>query len=1319
MYAAPTMFNMSPFRRGGKPPPPSEKDAARTAEALAQLASPAARVGGAPHLSSPKTESPSVKALAAINAEVWVRDKAEVWVAGRVEQLCGRAKVKVRTGSGALVDVDVAHGGELPTVNPSLERDMTSLWYLHEPGVLHNLRGRFEEDEPYTSVAHLLIAVNPLKPVATPEMSGVAEAPSTGTLSPHPYVVAEMAYRELLRPSSSRRSQSIVVSGESGAGKTESSKILMRYLSWRAAAASAATALASGAQPSFSLNERILKSNPILESMGNSKTQRNHNSSRFGKYLRLHFAPPTEGGVAVELLGATIDTYLLEQSRLITQQKQERNFHIFYELFGGGSEAELRSWHLHGARPDDFAYLSASGCIKVPLHDDAAGFADFRSALTSMGFSSDTDASLMQCIAGLLHVGNIRIAAAASTKDGDGARVTLEDEGVAAHAAELLGLSKDDLLDALSSRTVTTQRGAESEKFKVPFDKQQAEHTRDCLSKAVYMALFEWVVSFVNGRLHADSSEESVASSDLFIGILDIFGFECFTSNSFEQLLINFANEKLQATFNEHVFSAEQELYKAEGIAWRSVQWPDNSGAISLIAQKERGAPPGLLHLLDEACRLPRSSDVELAKRFHDTHGGSTPHANFPPPDPRRVANEFKVAHYAEEVTYLIEGFLDKNNGSLSADLSALCASSTQDILSDVFRLREAGGAADASRTPSAEVSSKPPPVDVTQSKPLSPLRQSSPKLNHNVESAGAPPSVVKFGRASSAATPRRSSVSEKALAFTPRDCDGKGLTPRDSVSRSSSRGGNRSFESIGLQFVRQINAMVVELNTTRCNFIRCIKPNAEMAPGVFDQAYTVVQLRQTGMLQCCELLKHGYPTRIAYSEVVNRYSPVLPPAVTSHPALADGRRFTGAILYGFEVDPLLYQLGESKVFFRAGGVAQIDMLRQCDMAKEAPMLVARVKRFIHLKRFRLALAHAKMGLALTRLLRRARARALWRRALSIGRVYRASLLSLLRRVRATRAAITVQSAARMRPPRKAFLVHARALYAARRAAREAAAAVKVQAAGRGRAARRAYRVANRRRPAAVRVQAVSRGRAARRAAAAARRWKEEVLQPSAARLQAWWRVVLGERQLRKLRSIVERHTEGHRRFVGEMLALAAACEQQPEADARAPCSPGTPRGAASRTKRFEMWVSLRVGLPEHLASPEGFQGSQVYSARTMSLRGAGTYFARFFSDTSNVDVGRDADGHYLVHRSWKHFDAILDYIRDGACSLPKAYTPSTYDNRSASTEEDELREFLREASFFGLKDLLQQAMRQLMKLRYGDSPQMLTLLKQRGLPVG
>jgi myosin heavy subunit len=787
--------------------------------------------------------------------EVWLPDKERVWIRGRVESQVGASELRVKTETGATVSIELSVHGELFAVNPTLEPDMTSLWYLHEPGVLANLAGRFAKDEPYTYVAHLLIAVNPLKSIPMPSETEFEAARSLAGMPPHQYAIAEAAYRALLLPPAARQNQSVVVSGESGAGKTESAKILMRYITWRVAFAAGQLGAngrrrSNGASASAeALNTRIVQSSPILESLGNAKTVRNHNSSRFGKYTKISF--DASGASTLKLVGAAVDTYLLEKSRIVRQAEGERNYHIFYEMLAGATTAERARWKLPAL--DGCSYLAAAGCVSMPQHDDVEGFRDFVAALDAFDVPHEEREMLFCCLSGVLHLGEVSFSAIASPVKGGGAAVIPDEPAGLDAAAGLLGLDYAALLAALTTRTVTTCVGGAVESVTVRLSTQKTIYTRDALAKAVYASLFDWAVGFVNARLGCLAS---TASPDCFIGILDIFGFESFATNGFEQLLINFANEKLQATFNQHVFAAEQELYAAEGISWRSVSWPDNSGTIALLALKERGKPPGVLHLLDEVGRLPNQTDDDFAKRVLATHASSD---CLPRTDPRRAASAFCIRHYAGDVTYTAAGFIDRNNDTVSSDLRALCASSGTSLLAAAFTRSEGPFTPASSREPSL--------VSI----PSSDAR--APPLSHQPSSLRSDPS-----------TPR---------------------APSRSASTTSAAG--KTFTSVGLTFLRQINAMVSDLNSTRCNFVRCLKPNARMLPGEFDPQYTVTQLRHTGMLQCCELLKHGYPTRIAYAEVRERYTPHLPTSVTKLD-LSD-RDFAHAVLYGFEVERELYQV--------------------------------------------------------------------------------------------------------------------------------------------------------------------------------------------------------------------------------------------------------------------------------------------------------------------------------------------------------------------------------------------------------------------------
>jgi hypothetical protein len=297
--------------------------------------------------------------MAATNdAQMWVRDDEHVWKTApadgddqhklnpslETDMTCAPPRKTAHASRSRLCCAACARA---PNLSAPLGPVRAALWYLHEPGILHNLKGRYAETEPYTYVAHLLVAVNPLRPIPMPPMQSVRDAASLSGVDPHPYAIAESAYRALLLPKAVAQSQSIVVSGESGAGKTESTKIIMRYLAWRAGAG------ASEAPASSSFNDRVVQSNPILESLGNAKTQRNHNSSRFGKFIKLAFAP-APAGTAPLLEGGRIDTYLLEKSRLAYQCTGERNFHIFYEMLAGAAPSQHDEWHFGKRTAADF-----------------------------------------------------------------------------------------------------------------------------------------------------------------------------------------------------------------------------------------------------------------------------------------------------------------------------------------------------------------------------------------------------------------------------------------------------------------------------------------------------------------------------------------------------------------------------------------------------------------------------------------------------------------------------------------------------------------------------------------------------------------------------------------------------------------------------------------------------------------------------------------------------------------------------------------------------------------------------------------------------
>ncbi|KAG7236925.1 hypothetical protein INR49_000106, partial [Caranx melampygus] len=477
-------------------------------------------------------------------------------------------------------------------VNKHVE-DNCSLMYLNEATLLNNVRVRYSKDKIYTFVANILIAVNPyydIPKLYSPETIKQYQGRSLGTLPPHVYAIADKAYRDM---KVLKMSQSIIVSGESGAGKTENTKFVLRYLT---------TSYGTGQD----IDERIVEANPLLEAFGNAKTVRNNNSSRFGKFVEIHFNEKNA------VVGGFVSHYLLEKSRICRQSPEERNYHIFYRLCAGAPEEIRQKFHLSsptrsGGCTRFFATKDTdkqimqnrkspehmkSGPLKDPLLDDHGDFNRMSVAMKKIGLDDTEKLDLFRVVAGVLHLGNNQ------------SSQTLE------NCAELLGLEQEDLRVSLTTRVMlTTAGGAKGTVIKVPLKVEQANNARDALAKAVYSRLFDHVVTRVNQCFPFDSSSN-------FIGVLDIAGFEYFEHNSFEQFCINYCNEKLQQFFNERILKEEQELYQREGLGVNEVHYVDNQDCIDLVEAKL----VGILDILDEENRLPQPSDQHFTDTVHSKH---------------------------------------------------------------------------------------------------------------------------------------------------------------------------------------------------------------------------------------------------------------------------------------------------------------------------------------------------------------------------------------------------------------------------------------------------------------------------------------------------------------------------------------------------------------------------------------------------------------------------------------------------------------------------------------------------------------------------
>ncbi|KAF0712584.1 hypothetical protein As57867_004758, partial [Aphanomyces stellatus] len=537
--------------------------------------------------------------------------------------------------------------------------DLTNLVHLHEPGILHALSLRFARHDIYTRTGAILIAVNPFQKLpalysdatqaaymAHGRRRTVEKLPPP---APHVFEVADRAYRAMLQSS---EPHNILVSGESGAGKTETTKFLLTYV--------AALSSCGKNDDDGCIRRRVLDSNPILEAFGNAKTTRNNNSSRFGKFIRLGF-DSTSGG----LVGATVSTYLLERVRLISQAQGERNFHIFYELLRGASPADRAAWHLNQPLTS-FHYLNQSGCMdRHDGVDDAAQYHRTMAAMDTIGLCVEDRFWVLQLVAAVLHLGNVKFMA---KKGQEGSTIADASAATAALVADFLGLSPTELDKALCTREII----AGFEPVTVVVSADRAAHARDTLAKTIYARVFDYLVTRLNTAMRVD--DVTVAH----LGIVDIFGFEIFAANSLEQLCINFANEKLQQLFARFVLEMDQLEYAAEGLPWTFVQYPTNDACIGLF----EGRPLGLFTLLDEQARLSKGSDRALAAKYYDAFHS---HAHFDASNLAQAHGMFTVRHYAGDVEYRTKGFCTKNKDSVPHDALAALTTSAHEFIADLF----------------------------------------------------------------------------------------------------------------------------------------------------------------------------------------------------------------------------------------------------------------------------------------------------------------------------------------------------------------------------------------------------------------------------------------------------------------------------------------------------------------------------------------------------------------------------------------------------------------------------------------------------------
>uniref|UniRef100_A0A8D2P1J5 Myosin VIIA n=1 Tax=Zosterops lateralis melanops TaxID=1220523 RepID=A0A8D2P1J5_ZOSLA len=570
---------------------------------------------------------------------------------GAVVKLCDSGQIQVVDDEGNEHWISPQNASHIKPMHPTSihgVEDMIRLGDLNEAGILRNLLIRYREHLIYTYTGSILVAVNPyqLLPIYSPEQIRLYTNKKIGEMPPHIFAIADNCYFNMQR---NNKDQCCIISGESGAGKTESTKLILQFLA------------AISGQHSW-IEQQVLEANPILEAFGNAKTIRNDNSSRFGKYIDIHF---NKRG-AIE--GAKIEQYLLEKSRVCRQAPDERNYHVFYCMLRGMTLEQKKKLGL--GKATDYNYLAMGNCTTCDGRDDSKEYANIRSAMKVLMFTDTENWEISKLLAAILHMGNLQYEA--RTYDNLDACEVVQSASLIT-AATLLEVEPQDVMNCLTSRTIITR----GETVSTPLSMEQALDVRDAFVKGIYGRLFVWIVEKINAAIYRPPSQE-LKSIRRSIGLLDIFGFENFTVNSFEQLCINFANENLQQFFVRHVFKLEQEEYNLENINWQHIEFTDNQDALDMIAIK----PMNIISLIDEESKFPKGTDATMLHKLNSQHKLNT---NYIPPK-NNYETQFGINHFAGIVYYETKGFLEKNRDTLHGDIIQLVHSSKNKFIKQIFQ---------------------------------------------------------------------------------------------------------------------------------------------------------------------------------------------------------------------------------------------------------------------------------------------------------------------------------------------------------------------------------------------------------------------------------------------------------------------------------------------------------------------------------------------------------------------------------------------------------------------------------------------------------
>ncbi|XP_025062213.1 myosin-11 isoform X1 [Alligator sinensis] len=751
-----------------------------------------------------------------------------VWVPSEKH---GFEAASIKEEKGDEVLIELAENGKKVTVskddiqkmNPpkfSKVEDMAELTCLNEASVLHNIRERYFSGLIYTYSGLFCVVVNPYKylPIYSEKIIDMYKGKKRHEMPPHIYAIADTAYRNMLQD---REDQSILCTGESGAGKTENTKKVIQYLAVVASSHKGKKDTSITQGPSFSygeLEKQLLQANPILEAFGNAKTVKNDNSSRFGKFIRINF------DVTGYIVGANIETYLLEKSRAIRQARDERTFHIFYYLLAGASEQMKSELLLEGF--NNYTFLS-NGYVPIPSQQDDEMFQETLEAMAIMGFNEEEQTAMLKVVSSVLQLGNIVF-----KKERNTDQASMPDNTAAQKVCHLMGINVTDFTRAILTPRIKVGRDV----VQKAQTKEQADFAVEALAKAKYERLFHWILARVNKAL--DKTRRQGAS---FLGILDIAGFEIFEINSFEQLCINYTNEKLQQLFNHTMFILEQEEYQREGIEWNFIDFGlDLQPCIELIERPNN--PPGVLALLDEECWFPKATDTSFVEKLCQEQGN---HTKFQKPKQLKDKTEFSIIHYAGKVNYDASAWLTKNMDPLNDNVTSLLNQSSDKFVADLWK--------DVDRIVGLDQMAK---------------------------------------------------VTESTLP-------------------SASKAKKGMFRTVGQLYKEQLTKLMTTLRNTNPNFVRCIIPNHEKRAGKLDAHLVLEQLRCNGVLEGIRICRQGFPNRIVFQEFRQRYEILAASAIPK--GFMDGKQACILMIKALELDPNLFRIGQSKIFFRTGVLAHLE----------------------------------------------------------------------------------------------------------------------------------------------------------------------------------------------------------------------------------------------------------------------------------------------------------------------------------------------------------------------------------------------------------